>query len=46
MNKEELVEGLSTAVKEGNIEESGVLAEKGVEADYNRVRELHIPENH
>ena len=42
MNEEELRGRLSNAVKEGNIEEAGTLAEKGVEAGYDRVRELHI----
>ena len=42
MNKEELIGMLSTTVKEGNVEEARALAKKGVEAGYNRVRELHI----
>lgn len=38
MNKEELIGMLSTTVKEGNVKETGVLAEKGVDAGYDRVR--------
>ena len=34
MNKEELIEGLSTAVKEGDIEKGGALAKKGLKEGY------------
>lgn len=42
MNKEEIIGMLSTTVKEGNVEEARTLTEKGIEAVYDHVHEIHI----